>query len=469
MPASDEQKRESLPAATLAGALVVSSNVSAIVAAAGIPVRRLVHTVAGHTSAVYSVFLSADGTRLVTGSGDKTARLWDVRTGRCLMTYEGHSSGVYSVFLSADGTCLVTGSGDKTARLWDVRTGRCLMTYEGHSNIVTSVFLSADGTRLVTGSYDDTARLWDVRTGRCLMTYEGHSDCVKSASLSADGTRLVTGSIDNMASDCTRLVTESNTAKLWDVRTGRCLMTYKGHSGGVDSVFLSADGTRLVTGSDDHTARLWDVRTGHCLKTYGGHPGGVKSVFLSADGTRLVTVSGDKTARLWDVRTGRCLMTYSGGAGSVFLSADGTRLVTESAGYTAKFWDVASGQLLATLHHVQEGFLWTTPPDDDARCGWLHTDRDELVHVIECDEDGSNPRALDENITEDRDRRKAYLAGVKREGMVMNRLHDSRAYQKGLKDMRMAEARHRLLSAGDGCLLRLNAPKPERGETGDRQ
>lgn len=147
------------------------------------PLRHTIHSVGGHTHTVSAVFLSDDGTRLATGSFDKTAKVWDVDTGRCLWTYEGHTSHVNTVFLNADGTRLVTGSLDGTAKLWDVDTGRCLRTYEGHLSSVESASLSADGTYLVTGSADRTAKLWDVPTARCLRTYQGHTFNVRSVRL----------------------------------------------------------------------------------------------------------------------------------------------------------------------------------------------------------------------------------------------------------------------------------------------
>ncbi len=135
----------------------------------------------GHTGTVMSVVLSADGRRLVTGSADNTARLWDVRSGQTLQEFKGHTERVTSVALSADGSRLATGSEDHTARLWDVRSGQCLQEFKGHTGVVTSVALSADGSRLVTGSGDRTARLWDVRSGQSLAReFKGHTRGVTS-------------------------------------------------------------------------------------------------------------------------------------------------------------------------------------------------------------------------------------------------------------------------------------------------
>ena len=87
-------------------------------------------------------------------------RLWDVATGRCLRTFEGHTQAVVSVCLSADGRWALSGSDDTTVRLWEVATGRCVRIFEGHMHQVWSVCLSADGRWALSGSKDKTLRLW---------------------------------------------------------------------------------------------------------------------------------------------------------------------------------------------------------------------------------------------------------------------------------------------------------------------
>jgi len=311
-------------------------------------------TLKGHTDYVSSVAFSPDGQRLVTVSRDMTAKLWDAHTGREIRTLRGHTRFVTSVAFSPDGMRLVTGSADHTAKVWDAHTGRELWTLKGHTYLVLSVAFSPDGQRLITGSYDQTAKVWDAHTGREALTLKGHRRWVRATAFSPDGKRLVTGSGDQMA-------------KVWDAHTGREVLALKGHPGRVSSVAFSPDGKRLATGSDDKTAKVWDAHTGREIQTLKGHTDSVSSVAFSPNGERLVTGSRDKTVKVWDAHTGRAIWTLKGHTdrvSSVAFSPEGQRLVTGSWDLTAKVWDAHTGREIRTLRgHAGAIFSVVFSPD----------------------------------------------------------------------------------------------------------
>jgi len=207
-------------------------------------VTEPIRTFTGHTNYVMSVAFSPDGTNVLTGSLDYTARLWNAATGAQIRTFSGHTYPLSSVAFSPDGTKVLTGSADDTARLWNAATGAHIRTFTGHTNYVWAVAFSPDGTKVLTGSYDKTARLWNAATGAHIRTFSGHTQYVWSVAFSPDGTNVLTGSYDK-------------TARLWDAATGAHIRTFAGHAGGVWSVAFSPDGTKVLTGSYDNTARLW--------------------------------------------------------------------------------------------------------------------------------------------------------------------------------------------------------------------
>ncbi len=225
---------------------LTSTKVAPAIREAPTPLGTEIARLEGHGATVTSVAFSPDGTRLATGSWDRTARLWDFATGREIARLEGHGDRVRSVALSPDGTRLATGSRDGTARLWDLAMGREIARLLGHGSWIWSVAFSPDGTQLATGSGDKTARLWDVAIGREVARLERHGDGVRSVAFSRDGARLATASSDRIA-------------RLWDLVTGREIARLKGHEGLIRSVVFSPDAMRLVTGSEDRTARIWDV------------------------------------------------------------------------------------------------------------------------------------------------------------------------------------------------------------------
>jgi len=338
----------------------------------------------GHEGGVNAAAFSPDGTRIVTASSDKTARLWDAETGKTIGEPFRHDDKVYRAAWSQDGTRIVTVSRRNTARMWDSATGRPIgEPLGGHESGVSSAAFSPDGKRIVTASADKTARLWDAATGppvgqRLLQ----HEDSVSTAAFSPDGKQIVTASIDGarlwdaatgrpmghldpddlpdtvaFSPDGKRIVTTtltSNTARLWDLISGRRIRELEGHEGNMTSAAFSPDGKRIVTASEDRTARQWEPETGKPIgEPLRGHDGRVSSAAFSPDGRRIVTTSSDQTARQWDAETGKPigqpLRGHEFWVQSAAFSPDGKQIVTASLDGTARQWDAATGQSIGEL------------------------------------------------------------------------------------------------------------------------
>ncbi|ERN41363.1 WD40 repeat-containing protein [Rubidibacter lacunae KORDI 51-2] len=215
-----------------------------------------------------------------------------------------------------------------------------LRTFSGHDSAVNAVVVTPDGQRVVSTSNDRTLKVWDLESGRELLTLTGHDAAVNAVVVTPDGQRVVSGSFD-----CT--------LKIWNLESGRELQTLIEHNtGSVWAVAVTLDGQRAVSASEDSTLRVWDLRSGSELQTLSGHDAAVNAVVVTLDGQRAVSASEDSTLRVWDLRSGSELQTLSGhesGVWAVAVTPDGQRAVSGSEDSTLRVWDLGSKRELQTL------------------------------------------------------------------------------------------------------------------------
>ncbi|HEY9859571.1 MAG TPA: NB-ARC domain-containing protein [Candidatus Obscuribacterales bacterium] len=313
-------------------------------------------TIQGHSNSIYAIALSPDQQWLASGHEDQTLRLWNLsaRDGSespalaastnswanpPTKIFRGHTNRIFGVAFTPDGKTLVTGSLDRTIKLWNVQTGACLKTLQGHTSWVWAIALSPDGKMVASGSYDHLVKLWDLSSGECLKTLVGHPSSVLSVAFSPDGRWLASGGYEQMI-------------HLWDAATGQCVRTLQAHANRVWSVAFSPDGQLLATGGDDFTVKLWNVATGECGKTLSGHASAVLTILFHPDSSCLITGSADRTIKVWSLSTGECLSTLSGHQNWVWsLVFDAKRQVLWSGSQdeTVKCWHLETGACLQTL------------------------------------------------------------------------------------------------------------------------
>jgi len=332
------------------------------------PKPALFATLEGHRSGVFSVGVTSDGRRAVSGSEDGTLRVWDVETGR-QRTLDEHCNSVESVSVTPDGQRAVLGGSDKTLRVWDLVRGACLRTLEHHGHTVSCVSMTPDGRRAVSCSgYQQTLWVWDLVSGVCLRTLRdpGHVSCV---AVTGDGRRAVS------CSECRQTnpgFSKSSggaemALRVWDLNSGVCLHTLEAHCEDVLTISVTPDGRRAVSASFDNTLRVWDLHDGVCLRTLAGHSDMVFSVSSTPDGRRAVSGSFDNTLRVWDLDTGACLRTFkdSVGATGVSLTSDGRRALSwDRFSDSLHIWDLERGSQVPgrLASHHKSGSLRNVEP-----------------------------------------------------------------------------------------------------------
>ncbi|MBI1921866.1 MAG: protein kinase [Geobacter sp.] len=294
-------------------------------------------TFKGHNDSVLSVTFSPDGLYVLSGSDDKTLKLWETAIGKELRRFEGHSDSVWAVSFSPDGRYVLSGSSDKTLRLWETATGKELRRFEGHSDWVHSVAFSPDGRYILSGSFDFTLKLWETATGKEIRQFKGHSNFVFSVAFSPNCKYILSGSggIDNSNID--------NTLRLWETETGNEIRCFEGHSNTVHSVAFSPDGIYILSSSEDRTLRLWEAATGKELWRFQGHSDMVTSAAFSSDGIYVLSGSRDETIRLWKTATGKEIKRFEGHnqyVASVAFSPDSRYVLSGSSDNTIRLWEI---------------------------------------------------------------------------------------------------------------------------------
>ncbi len=264
-----------------------------------------------HQGRVEHLSWSRDGARLVTASGDGTARIWDA-SGAPLGPPLRHPRRVWSAAFSPDGELLATGGADHDVRLWQAgRRGaelRALLAFSplptlaaqvvtasaellAHPGEVRAVAFSPDGRWLATACADGVARLWDL-SSRTVARALPHDGELQSVAFSPDGSKLTTAS-------------KGRAAYVWILATGELAFPPLLHDGAVTSARFSPDGARLATASRDHQIRVWDAASGALLGPPLRLSADARAAEWTPDGQWLAVAGHDRAVQLWDAGVDR--------------------------------------------------------------------------------------------------------------------------------------------------------------------
>ena len=258
-------------------------------------------TLGGHDGAsINDIKFSPNGKLIATAGDDALVKIWYGDTGTIKVSLPSHTNGVSSLAFGPDSTRLVSGSYDDTAILWDVDTNSLLFKLRPDGFVtdgksVESVAFSSDGSRLITGGYK-TVVVWDAKNGTELQRLNGNQATVYDVDFAPDNLSMVTA---------------SSGIKIWDWVYGTERFNLSSHHGEVNSVAFSSDGNQVVTGSWDYTAKLWSSNLRIETLRLKQHNSPNWDAGYSPDGKWLFTV-GDSSVLIHDALTGDVVNTIYG-------------------------------------------------------------------------------------------------------------------------------------------------------------
>lgn len=348
----------------------------------------------GHFGVVNATLFSPDGRTIFTGGEDGSIKFWDRASGLLTNSSMAHVGGISSLAITPDGRFVISGGADTKVRLWNAKTGRLVRTFDGHKTQVQCVAVSPDGRTIasgsgsyaeVTGVSDNNIRLWDLNTGRAVVTLSGHQAQIIGLAFSPDGNRLVSGARDK-------------SIRIWSVSAGNDIRIFSTKA--TNSVAFSPDG-KMVASSSYKEVLFWDVNTGKQVRsiqhtTYGS------DVSFTPDWQLMVVASSP--VGIWDVATGQKIKDISYGLrnfGTFALSDDGLYLAAAGSGVFS-IWDVKRNvELRETSYHVPftTGVVFNKTGD---KMAWGHgkdiwvwnVSKGQLQYVLKGHEDDVNEVAF---------------------------------------------------------------------------
>ncbi|WWC92287.1 uncharacterized protein L201_007241 [Kwoniella dendrophila CBS 6074] len=321
----------------------------------------------GHGTNVVTC-LQFDDDKIISASDDHSINVYETMGGHLRQRLDGHEGGVWT--LEYKGDTMVSGSTDRTVRIWDLDEMKQVHVFNGHTStvrclqIVEPVWNEKDKEfqppypMIVTGSRDATLRVWRLpekddqpyigaspsgnhedenapppdENPYHLHLLEGHTQAVRA--LATHGKICVSGSYDM-------------TVRVWDIVKGTCIHVLTGHEAKVYSIVYDQYRNRCASGSMDNTVKVWDVTTGECLHTLTGHTSLVGLLGISPN--YLVSAAADASLRVWNPETleVRHVLASHGGAITCF-QHDETKVVSGSDG-ALKLWDIKTGTYIRDL------------------------------------------------------------------------------------------------------------------------
>ncbi|KAG0045371.1 hypothetical protein BGZ83_009421 [Gryganskiella cystojenkinii] len=298
----------------------------------------------GHTQR-FTGLIFLHGNRFITGSCSKSVQMWQLETGARLFTFEVEESeaGVEAIACSPDGRLLATSYQDRSLRVWDIGSQKCLYALNDQPPWICQLLFSPDSKYLT--SYSDVIMVRDVETGADVWTFKGFMEPMCLVAYSPDGQQLACSMADSLI-------------KVLDAATGEVILTLRGHSQSVYRIVYSSDGLQIATGSQDRTiasggwdetVRLWDTGASTMVESRRqrqSHFYPTETFFLPSESPYVISRC-QEWLKLWERESGQFVrsLRIEGLHMSVLaVSPSGLEVATAGNGETIQLWNVELGK-----------------------------------------------------------------------------------------------------------------------------
>lgn len=340
----------------------------------------------GHKDSIYCV--QFDEYKLITGSRDKTIRVWDLHTLACRLVIGPEDIlDRQDMLLNADGSIIHNATGSDNRVISESMPQ--MVSFPIHHN-ASILCLQYDKRILVTGSSDSTCIIHDIQAGyRPIRRLKHHTAAVLD--LAFDDKHIVTCSKD--ISIC-----------VWDRATGALLRQLKGHTGPVNAVQMR--GNTIVSCSGDYRVKLWNIDTGKNIREFSGHTKGLACSQFSEDGRFIASAGNDQTIRIWDANTGelvREVNAHEGLVRSLHVDSVSGRLVSASYDTDIKVWDMETGRQLLDFPHWHASWVLS------AKCDYrriVSTGQDPKILIMDF---GAGVKGIEALESDDQDAMRAFI------------------------------------------------------------
>jgi WD40 repeat protein len=273
-------------------------------------------TLRGHLGPVYTV-LPLKKDILVSASGDRTIKIWEISSSRLVRTLGQPLSGAMAAVTSAGGaipfstdmkgghsgpvTCLgrisddlvISGSRDGTLRMWEVAEGKEVRIFEGKTGPVEALAVDPDRRMVISAGTSHDLLVWDLDANKVRAVWKRHSGNVTCLAMPPGSSHVISGSLDRSVG-------------VWSLADGECRML-PGHKDRVNAVAFDPGRGLIASAGQDASVRLWDAGSGEDLGTLAGHRAPVRAVFLDAGAGLVISGGDDGYVNVWQIDGGRPL------------------------------------------------------------------------------------------------------------------------------------------------------------------